>query len=79
MKNRAIRRSQKTRKKIKIKRMMKEQWGYDGELLSEKNVGKNASTHGKPCSCWMCGNPRKHRHQKTKQEVIAELSEKDLD
>lgn len=21
------------------------------------------------CSCWMCGNPRKHQHEKTLQEL----------
>ena len=27
-------------------------------LTSEKNAGLFAK-HGKVCSCWMCGNPRK--------------------
>jgi len=27
------------------------------------------------CSCWMCGNPRKHFGQLTHQEILASLSE----
>ena len=26
----------------------------------------------KPCSCWMCGNPRRHFGTKTRQERIAD-------
>jgi len=25
----------------------------------------------KPCSCWMCGNPRKHWKEETRQELIS--------
>lgn len=27
-----------------------------------------------PCSCWMCGNPRKHFGERTRQEAIANIS-----
>ena len=26
----------------------------------------------KPCSCWACGNPRRHFGAKTRQEIIAD-------
>ncbi len=26
------------------------------------------------CSCWMCGNPRKHFGEKTRQEALATLN-----
>lgn len=79
MKNRAVRRDQEIRKKRKIEKIMKDSWGFSGELMDERNVGKTASTHGKPCSCPMCGNPRKYWNEKTKQEIVAELEEKDTD
>lgn len=28
--------------------------------MSEKDIGRLASTHGSDCSCWMCGNPRRY-------------------
>lgn len=31
----------------------------------------------KGCSCWMCGNPRKFFKQKTRQEILAEIKEKE--
>lgn len=31
------------------------------------NAGRFAH-HGCICSCWMCGNPRRHRHERTLQE-----------
>lgn len=30
-------------------------------------------TH-KQCSCWMCGNPRKYFHERTRKELQAEFS-----
>jgi hypothetical protein len=34
-------------------------------------VGIYANTHT-PCSCWMCGNPRKYFNEKTLQELKTE-------
>lgn len=79
MKKRAIRRCQEIRKKHKVEKIMKESWGYPKELLNERSIGKNTKTHARPCSCSMCGNPRKYRHEKTRQEIIADISEKDID
>lgn len=40
-------------------------------------AGKMAHTAA-PCSCWMCGNPRKHQKEKlTRQEVLHRLLEKE--
>lgn len=38
-----------------------------GQGLDDKDIGKLASVHCKPCSCYMCGNPRKY-NGKTIQE-----------
>ncbi len=77
MKKRAIRRKGEVRAKTKAKKIMKESWNWDGELMDGKHVGVVASTHGKPCSCPMCGNPRRHFHEKTRQEIVAKMDEKD--
>jgi hypothetical protein len=29
------------------------------------------------CSCWMCGNPRRHFGTRTKQEIVAVLKEQE--
>ena len=72
MKKRAARRAQKDKNKKKAKRIMKESWHCEGGLMDPRHVGKTASTHGKPCSCPMCGNPRRHFHKVTMQEKKAE-------
>ena len=36
--------------------------GYAHRLLQDRQ----------PCSCWMCGNPRRHFGTKTRQEIIAD-------
>jgi hypothetical protein len=28
-----------------------------------------------PCSCWMCGNPRRHFGERSRQERAAEIAE----
>ncbi len=33
----------------------------------EREVGRRATT-GTPCSCWMCGNPRKYFREESVQE-----------
>lgn len=47
------------------------------EFLDPRSVGKIYSTHGSECSCPMCGNPRKHFNQKTRQEERFEISDSD--
>lgn len=38
---------------------------------SGKIVGVTYTTHGSKCSCWMCGNPRRHFGSKTLGEKRA--------
>ena len=57
---------------------------YDGKKLDDENgwgwskrVGFNSTTRS-PCSCYMCGNPRKYNtsgfpHGETKQEYVSEI------
>ncbi|MCK5020853.1 MAG: hypothetical protein KAS32_27780 [Candidatus Peribacteraceae bacterium] len=39
--------------------------------ITEKDVGK-ATNHQIGCSCPLCGNPRKWRGEKTRQEIRSE-------
>ena len=41
-----------------------------GEHLTPTVIGKYARTRV-PCSCWMCGNPRRHFDEITMQEKRA--------
>jgi hypothetical protein len=58
MRDRGYRHEQLKRVKRKIRKIW---WvGKSGErLVTPRYIGHMASTHGKPCSCHMCGNPRK--------------------
>jgi len=67
---RAIRRHHYER--LKRKRIRDNYW-YHG-TLSERWLGIAINTPT-PCSCWMCGNPRKYFKQKTRQEIKHELSQ----
>ena len=75
MRNRAYRRHTEERQKKRVKRYIKETWSRTcGDLSQDpKRIGKQAHIHGL-CSCAMCGNPRKYFNEKTKQEPIADIS-----
>jgi hypothetical protein len=66
-KRRGNERKAKTRAKVRLTK-----WGLGSD--DPARVGKWASTHGKPCSCYMCGNPRRHFGEKTRQELIADIN-----
>lgn len=66
-KMRAIRRQHRNR--IIRKRYQRVQMGY-WYVKSSGYLAKNNTV----CSCWMCGNPRKHFGELTRQEKIAESS-----
>ncbi len=41
-----------------------------GKPTTPRNLGLVGSTR-RPCSCWMCGNPRRYYGEPTRQEVLA--------
>jgi hypothetical protein len=53
------------RKKMWIAQMLIE----DG--ISDENLQKHLK-NPVPCTCWMCGNPRKYQKERTLQELKAE-------
>jgi len=62
MKNRAVRRHHNER--LRAKRSKYNTVALDA---TEKRVGKALHT-ACACSCWMCGNPRRHFGERTVQE-----------
>ena len=65
---RALRRFHRNR----LLKKRKNYWGLaDNELADFVTTQKLANTP-KPCSCFMCGNPRKYFNEKKKQERIWE-------
>lgn len=42
--------------------------------LTPKEIGKQYATHNKGCSCYLCGNPRKHFNEKTLKEKSEDKS-----
>lgn len=59
VKTRALRRAHDARAKARTRRVMS-QWSVKpGVSLDPRDVGVNASTHLRPCGCWMCQADRK--------------------
>ncbi len=50
--------------RLKNKRIRQNYWGHDKNVAQ---LGISVDTP-KPCSCWMCGNPRKYFGEKSRQE-----------
>jgi len=50
------------------KRLKKKRQNYWGKSLSAERIGFVVNTPH-PCSCYLCGNPRKHFGQLTIQEI----------
>ena len=71
---RAFRRYQMLLAKQRARYIMRAFWGI--EEPTPTRVGSIASVHGRPCSCWMCQNPRRHGDL-TRQEIISAVSEKE--
>lgn len=72
MRSRAWRRAQEEIKKIKVKSVVTSRFFDENREPTPEEIGKAASVHCRKCSCWMCGNPRKHFKQKTIQEQALE-------
>lgn len=47
------------------------------DVRDRKKCQGKASKTAVPCSCWMCGNPRKHQGERTLQEKKGALAGKE--
>jgi hypothetical protein len=70
-KKRAQRRADRARIKLKVK-------DYYGGVHKDnpRHIGIMIDTQT-PCSCFMCGNPRKYYGRKTFQEIKAQIEDDD--
>ena len=68
MRDLAYRREQAEKAKRKAKDITANHWYFSRVQITPARIGVTASTHGKPCSCYMCGNPRKWFGELTVQE-----------
>jgi len=69
---RALRRHQRDRIRRYIERVLTPVGFVPREL-----VCKHINTRV-PCSCWMCGNPRRYFHERTRQERLAEIDQEQM-
>lgn len=69
MTDRGTRRQQKERNKQRWRRKLLDTWygAREGNAWVDRMVNRLAG-HGKLCSCYMCGNPRRHHGEETIQE-----------
>lgn len=65
MRDRAFRRHTEQKRKAWARKIGRERYGKEP---TERQVGRLAHSP-ELCSCYMCGNPRKHFKQKTLQEI----------
>jgi hypothetical protein len=75
MRNRAWRRKQNHLKEEKAYRKLTQtSWWFiqdtkEEKLIEARKQAKTLRDHMKSCSCFMCGNARRHWNQKTLQEI----------
>ena len=72
-KKRALRRHHYYRRKKQVKQIFKNTWYIPKNNSTWFNHTVNIMIDTRtPCSCYMCGNPRKHFNKKTRQEILAD-------
>lgn len=52
--------------------------GLTWEQVAPGWIGRTAAMHCSCCSCPQCGNPRRHFGQRTRQELIHDLTYQEL-
>lgn len=71
MEQKSMKRALRRHHAARVKNNRRYHWGRDRDLALEPvRWGKVVATPT-PCSCWMCGNPRKYFGDRTIQELRA--------
>lgn len=70
MTDRGTRRHQKKRNLARAKKVVTGRWGLKDPKTIDK-LSHALAAHGKLCSCYACGNPRRHFDEVTIQEKKA--------
>ena len=79
---RMLRKSRRGLRRHHVRRLKRRRRGYwygtfeEFAPLTRRALGVVVNTP-KPCSCWMCGNPRKHWRERSLQEIRADFEEAD--
>lgn len=66
----AFRRHQRQRARGRARRYLRRLWSSDPQWVTAEAVARRAVDRV-PCSCWMCGNPRRFTGEVTRQELRA--------
>lgn len=61
--------------RLKARELQKAKVMGDDLSGNPRALGRQYSTHGTQCSCWMCGNPRKHFKSRSLDELRQEQSD----
>jgi len=75
---RSLRRHHRARIRKRVKWIMREMWGYQADDMSPRFLGRYTTTRT-PCSCRMCGNPRRYFGERTFHEVRHSSNDDDRD
>lgn len=67
---RALRRHQSQRAKARAINHLQTIFGESREWITPQKIAEYAKNRT-PCSCWMCGNPRRFTGEATRQELKA--------
>ncbi len=70
MRGLAFRRHQMRRSKARALRYLRWLWTDAPQWITPRAIGRRAIDRT-PCSCWMCGNPRRYHGKITRQELLA--------
>lgn len=73
-----IERTRAFRRSCEKKAKRKAQNSMIGVGMDQRGIGKLAHCHCKPCSCEMCGNPRKFFNEKTLREKRSDIDLKEV-
>lgn len=67
MRSKEFRREKEALRKVRTRKVAKTIFATENP--SEEWIGKMSHTHCVPCSCIMCGNPRRHEKGKSKLTI----------
>jgi len=66
-------RSRAFRRSCERKAKKKAKYIWDNGSNDGRRIGKMANCHNRPCSCEICGNPRKYFNERTIREKRSDL------
>jgi len=68
---RSVRRHHRSRREKSVRKFIRNVWGWNESDPSFEHHVKRMRDVRTVCSCWRCGNPRKHFDLRTRQEQVS--------